>query len=1006
MKNMFFRRSYNGQYLFSDDDIITDINDFDGDLCLPINTDTEYMEIPLEVRLKNSEEIDIDGYKFNISKEAQKTRIRITSQFSDYYNQNQCVICHSEVQKYTDCKDPVSKHGVHFVDYLEFLGYKVSLTRTEKIIRGDFSNITFMCYAHFALAELLTIFEGDYHNDVLNVIRGNTKSKIEQKSRLRTFTPKPFGQLDYIELPWLLNLNGKIYGVNFCIIDTYAVNGKISYKQFCLGNGINVEFKDSMDSYKSKMLVAYIIKNREFRDYALGDLQMSNCLKNYNENLRKIYNDCGIPDRFTPAKLTIGSTVARLFLEKLLSLFPKSISREDFNEFFGCQASILKGYVDHTRSLLSKCDGGRCRNNQPSIVKIKGNLCDIDISGCYGNGMRIQDYPLGKPIIEDFPVSKNNQYLSLGQWLKLRKYGKKNDELVDGLWLLRVSSESNLTYPQDMIPSWVDWKVVKKSKKYSEIDTKTGLSKIFSNQIINGVITSDVADWIFNCCSARQKKELLEKLQVVSAVYYPSYLEFNSIEHLLKARDSHIGKNETVSGNSKINKVESDFYGWYRVNLGDFLVDLLLANRKKYPKKHPLNVLYKLITNTLYGVSVSPFFQISNVVVGNNITARARVCCWALEKSLNGVQSITDGVAFDINKVVFTSRQNCKLNQENVYGLYRSNDVSKRNIRLKPISENGEYININWGENKLKIGENIIDNALEYIADMAMKHCSTSFNLKMFKIPFSKISVENDEMVKTPINGVFSLEVKDFFKEGLFHGSANYCLKSPSQTIIKMRSYETKKHQLIMLKNDSLELSEYPENSPSNYFFKQVDNNSKSVSRGKIFVKQGILKLSDYQNNQARFDNIGKKPGDSIDKIGLLREFSLSQFTFKNIEQYKAIFRESESNKRRYYQTYEGYFIDEYGNLNFEFMVKKLDEIISSGSLTINKELDRHRNRSRYGIEHCHGIHIENIKKNLADIQYVCDLDFSFEFDPYEDNDTYQEIEVIDEIEDDFELDL
>jgi hypothetical protein len=75
------------------------------------------------------------------------------------------------------------------------------------------------------------------------------------------------------------------------------------------------------------------------------------------------------------------------------------------------------------------------------------------------------------------------------------------------------------------------------------------------------------------------------------------------------------------------------------VNLGDLLVNRLLHERSKYSKSNPdemaLNELYKLVINTIYGDMVSPYFDIGNVVVGNNIIARARAMAWYMEKGLN-----------------------------------------------------------------------------------------------------------------------------------------------------------------------------------------------------------------------------------------------------------------------------------------------------------------------------------------------------------------------------------
>ncbi|MEM6399134.1 MAG: hypothetical protein AAF757_02720 [Cyanobacteria bacterium P01_D01_bin.116] len=65
----------------------------------------------------------------------------------------------------------------------------------------------------------------------------------------------------------------------------------------------------------------------------------------------------------------------------------------------------------------------------------------------------------------------------------------------------------------------------------------------------------------------------------------------------------------------------------------------------------------KLIGNTVYGCIASAFFGgngtgLSNYVVGNNITARARTLAWCMAKGFHSLMSITDGGVFDANKVL------------------------------------------------------------------------------------------------------------------------------------------------------------------------------------------------------------------------------------------------------------------------------------------------------------------------------------------------------------------
>ncbi|MDJ0716900.1 MAG: hypothetical protein QNJ54_22240 [Prochloraceae cyanobacterium] len=126
---------------------------------------------------------------------------------------------------------------------------------------------------------------------------------------------------------------------------------------------------------------------------------------------------------------------------------------------------------------------------------------------------------------------------------------------------------------------------------------------------------------------------------------------------------------------------------------------------------------------------------------------------------------------------------------------------------------------------------------------------------------------------------------------------------------------------------------------------------------------------------------MGFVPGDTIYKIGLLREFSLSQFTFQNFQQYQDIEKEVGRNKRYYNQSYEGYFINDNGFLNFQEMIETVDRIIANGATSINKVLDENRNRTRNkDINHPESrsyLHIKRVLFNLtSDDDNSLDSDF------------------------------
>ena len=898
------------------------------------------------------------------------------------------------------------------------------------------------------------IFTGEARERVKDLVLSNHSRVIDMTRRLRTYTvsKKGYEVSDSIELPLHIKIDGKQYRVKLRIIDSCALHGVASYKNLASATGVTLKYKETLTSEDlENMIDTYFKKPEDFDNYALGDLAVYQILANNSELFQKVYKSLEIENYYQNPKLTIGSTVRDLFkgvLYKECGIRPDEKDKQDrLIEFLSYgSSSTLKHETTTTKCLLAKVFGGRCRNNRPTDIANDRLVADNDIAGAYGNGLRNQIYPIGRPVIEKFERSKYNQYNTLRQWLKKRKYGKADCELVDGLWTAIVSTEEinpdkyqykTLEHPQDFLISWFGFRFSEIGEMKTDTDTvdleilpKTGNIKILNNQVVQAVITSDFLEWLFNICNPSQRKELLDSLYINTACYYPSYSRVDSYDELLDRFDTWQLKNTTNSkkttlkkgkkeiSNGSVHMVNNEPTAWLGLDLGKLIVDDLLAwramHKKLDGKKSPMDVLFKLCTNTLYGIFCSPYFDISNTVVGNNITARCRAMAWYMEKGHYAYQTITDGGQIDPNTVCYPAREKLKIKATSVTNLYRESDPTKRNLKLRPLA-NYDHIEAfhEADTSQLRLFKDneiyIIDNPKEWLQIELFKHLQGIFpTVSVLHQETTKLEIEISED-RTPIKeyspqiGMFSFEIKDIYTEATFHGTSNYLLANERETKIAMRSYENKrKHQAFIInESDEVIKTEFYDNlAPAKFLLEQLDNPNQ-VKRSKVFKKNGILKLNDWKNNSSKWLEKGYVCGDTIEKVGLLREFSISQFTYQTIEQYIAIEKEVQRNKRRYNQGYEGFFINDNGTLDYELMINTIDSIIASGCLSINKELDKNCNRIRdINIEHQESKVYEIIKQQA---NHSSNVDTSV---VESDNETTTNDDIWGQIIDDLDMDL
>jgi hypothetical protein len=920
---------------------------------LPIEIDTEFYHL---------------NYDINQAGQFKRVQKTLTNQLRAIAVDKAAIFAHPEIADIA--RHPVFSSGFSVVDYLQALGHNASLRRINTPIgRFEYPVLMIDLYGFFLLAELFRIFTGAFLDDIRDITLHPGKQSIDQGRRTIASNTLHKGYSPWIELPWILTLNNYEYRVCISLFDTCAVHGNSSYKNFCTNSGLKLDYKDLFtDAEKADMRRMYIERPIAFDLYCTGDLWNYKALLMNAENFKLIYKSLGLENYFTLPRLTIGATVANMIEASILKMFAhhsyietgytKSAVIKEFCSY--STASWLKKKTTTTACYNSKVDGGRCRNNRPTDVRINGVICDTDISGCYGEGLRAQLYPLGKPVVLEYPIhSPINDYKTLRQFLK--KYEK---ELVPGLWQARVSTKEGyvLKYPQDFIVSWIPPKDISKMITDSKApgaeewwnEDNVGLTEIFTNQVHLGLIQHDFIQWLDEIATSRQRKELLDNLMVVTALFYPASERVNGVGELVKYHQTHTGKNTATIKTQKRKTTEimtrQECHAWYGVNVGEMLVNHLLVERKKHPKESPLNILYKLCINTAYGDFVSQFFKISNVCVGNNITARARALAWYMEKGLHGFQTITDGCAFDLNNVLYPKDER-KVTGESTVNLYANKYV--KNYPRQPLGDldNIELIAVKvFNEQKQKDelkgclvlyqGKQStflsLKQTQKWLDTKVAEHLSNLFPNVDVLHQVTKDVYGNERI------GQFEFEAKGIYNSAAFHGTANYILSLENENKVRMRSYTPKEHTSFELAADDLQVLR-KNYHPSNEFLAMLQENPQRVKRSEVYINTRILKIRDWRRNYTSWQYSQAFPGCTVENAALLRELSLSQFTFQTHEQYKAWSKEADTLRRHYGQSYEMFFVDDEGYLDYQRLINEVDAAIRTGKMSFLDGVDKRK---------------------------------------------------------------
>jgi hypothetical protein len=539
------------------------------------------------------------------------------------------------------------------------------------------------------------------------------------------------------------------YGVR--IHDLFGLSGHQSLKDMAATWGIPMDHKSDLDDYKDRMAEALREMPEAFLRYLVDDVRvLRKIYVALLDGIRGIEADLGLAEnqRMTASNLphTLGALVAKIFRKWLFTQagqyanavrfctfklgvldqdhtdyeanrlhfhqtraaftrpedlagtrFPFKSSHFRYTALECCGVKYFAGRdVDQTEIYNALVQGGRCVNEQPQKLLFGPGL-DPDNAGCYSSAMEQLTYPVGLPYVWSFPANRKES-LTLEQFLH-----DNEPELLPGLYTITVSG--SLPFHQDLLFSKLAR--AENIRKALQPDDDGDTDDIDADLVLlrrelhNTILTHDMLTALKAVATNRERKAFLA-LRVVTAAAYRKCDRMESAEAWCRHVMADQGGYSVETTESGVRAVDERSRAWYGVPLAGF-VGKLKADRERLKKvagdseqsdedrkrAGGMQEYIKLILNSLYGVMASRHFPISNTVVANNITARARLGMWMMSKVLRTAQSITDGGIYEPSHVMAIGRDRPGLNTLATMHDYDGPEEersSRRSIHIVPLA--------------------------------------------------------------------------------------------------------------------------------------------------------------------------------------------------------------------------------------------------------------------------------------------------------------------------------
>jgi hypothetical protein len=718
----------------------------------------------------------------------------------------------------------------------------------------------------------------------------------------------------------------------FTIMDLKGLQPIGGLKDLAKSVGYEMQSKSDMDEYKSNMLEGLIQETEKFLDYSLADAEdLHDIHDQFNYYVRvKVCKDILGVEFIDEIPMTTGSLVGKVFQQWIHTLAENKnafefairklgllnsdsktskhdrvkfnnvidsitsvaeldakpevsldMSSIDFQSIGYSQASVLSLARNSTTAAFnSLVHGGRCNNEFPYAYSIDCAGADIDLKSCYGTSLKQFVYPIGLPTLWGF--TENQKRFTLKQWLD-----KNEADLHPGLWQVVVSGE--LPFSQDLIYSKLvllnqihkaafgGWEKDEKQCGSDEIrdqDLKhiPGEFVLIREELENGIITSDLLQAIRRVSTARELNAWM-KLEVVCAAGYRISDQVEDLDEWSAAVISDRGLYETVKGNAALIKDERT-RKWVGIPIGAFIEPLVnkrleikeLAKTDKDLKS--LDLMLKLFINILYGCLASIYFPIGNAVVANNITGRARLGAWMINKALWTRQSITDGGIYQLSEVPFL----CESGP--LPGFDVLSDRRKWIDRRRKNRTIGSLGNIDWNSRVFKGMTEDLKELSEWVDQIALQHINHFWGSYGLQLPFN---VEHKE--------------DHFFIGASYWAKAHYALDLVKPCLSKYTGEVTDRHFIIRgVKTYTAESG--LKMSPMFDLLSNILNGNDEFPIDMTYDHRYLMRVGKYalvQNSSVESDLKEKRPGDEVIESRTQR-FNNTHFPVDLIAEYRSRF--------------------------------------------------------------------------------------------------------------------